>query len=90
MFARLRKSEAHLASAGNRVHYERRCPEQSVLYQLVQEQLETFLAHVEGETGATLPEFIKQEFDAFLEWCKRCGIRPFCSNRALMPNDARL
>jgi Putative transposase/Transposase zinc-binding domain len=61
---------AQLASAGNRVHYERRRPEESVLYRLVQEQLETFLAQVEAETGASLPEFIKEEFDAFLE----CGI----------------
>ena len=61
---------AQLASAGNRVHYERRRPEESVLYQLVQEQLETFLAQVEAETGASLPKFIKDEFDAFLE----CGI----------------
>jgi hypothetical protein len=40
------------------------------VYQLVQEQLETFLAQVEAETGSSLPEFVKDEFDAFLE----CGI----------------
>src|SRR4051812_18844135 len=34
------------------------------------EQLESFLAQVEAETGARLPGFIKDEFDAFLE----CGI----------------
>jgi hypothetical protein len=60
---------AQLAPAGNRVHYERRCTEETVLYRLVQEQLETFLVQVEAETGASLPEFIKDEFDAFLE----CG-----------------
>jgi hypothetical protein len=31
---------------------------------------ETFLAQVELETGAGLPEFVEEEFDAFLE----CGI----------------
>ena len=36
-------------------------------YQLVQEQLETFLALVEAKTGAGLPEFIQVEFDAFLK-----------------------
>ena len=36
---------------------------------MVQEHLETFLAQVETETGASLPDFVK-EFDAFLE----CGI----------------
>ncbi|MGQ0595289.1 MAG: hypothetical protein ACT4QB_22405 [Gammaproteobacteria bacterium] len=32
------------APAGRRVHYERRRPEDTVLYQLAQEHLETFLA----------------------------------------------
>lgn len=61
---------ARLAPAGNPVHYERRRPEETVLYQLVQEQLETLLAQVKAETGASLPAFVKDEFDAFLE----CGI----------------
>src|SRR3954466_15458473 len=58
------------ARAANQVHYERRQPEETTLYQVVQEHLESFLAQVETETGARLPEFIKDEFDAFLE----CGI----------------
>jgi hypothetical protein len=40
------------------------------LYQLVQENLETFFAQVEAESGSGLPDFVKDEFDAFLE----CGI----------------
>ncbi len=35
-----------------------------------QEHAQTFFAHVQAETGASLPEFVKEEFDAFLE----CGI----------------
>jgi hypothetical protein len=58
------------ALAGRRVHYERRRPEDTALYQLVQEHLESFLAQVELETGAGLPDFVKEEFDAFLD----CGI----------------
>ncbi|MBA2593546.1 MAG: transposase [Gammaproteobacteria bacterium] len=58
------------APAGRRVHYERRRPEETVLYQLVQEHLETFLAQVELETGSGLPEFVEEEFDAFLA----CGV----------------
>jgi hypothetical protein len=58
------------AAAGRRVTYERRRPEDTVLYQLVQEHLETFLAQVELEIGTGLPEFVEEEFDAFLE----CGI----------------
>ncbi len=55
---------------GRRIHYERRRPEDTTLYTLVQDHLETFLAQVELETGAGLPEFVQEEFEAFLE----CGI----------------
>jgi len=58
------------APAGRRIHDERRRPEETTLHQLVQEHLETFLAQVKLETRAGLPEFVKEEFDAFLE----CGI----------------
>jgi hypothetical protein len=58
------------APAENQVHYQRRRPEETTLYQLVQEHLATFFAQVEAETGAGLPDFVKDEFDAFLE----CGI----------------
>jgi len=34
---------------------------------LVQEHVESFFAQVERETGAGLPEFVKDEFEAFLE-----------------------
>ncbi|WP_218132308.1 transposase zinc-binding domain-containing protein [Nitrosomonas sp. Nm33] len=37
---------------------------------MVQEHIETFFAQVETETGLGLPDFVKDEFDAFLE----CGI----------------
>jgi hypothetical protein len=65
------------APAANQFHHERRRPEETTLYQLVQEYLETFLAHVEAETGASLPGFVKDEFDAFLECgnCQNCGGR---------------
>ncbi len=52
------------------VHYERRRPEATTLYQLAQENAETFFAQVETETGAGLPDFVKDEFEAFLD----CGI----------------
>jgi F420-dependent methylenetetrahydromethanopterin dehydrogenase len=45
-------------------------PEETTLYRVVQENLETFLAQVEAEGAASLPQFVKDEFDAFLE----CGI----------------
>ncbi|MFN0302562.1 MAG: transposase zinc-binding domain-containing protein [Burkholderiales bacterium] len=58
------------APAADTVHYERRRPEDTILYQLVQEHLETFLAQAQAQTGTALPQFVKDEFDAFL----RCGI----------------
>ena len=60
----LRAAPAHTA------HYERRRPEETILHHLVREHLETFLAQVEARTGTGLPEFVKDEFEAFLE----CGI----------------
>ncbi len=60
------------APAGRCTSYQRRRPEETVLYQLVAEHAETFFTQVEAETGAGLPDFVKAEFEAFLE----CGILP--------------
>jgi transposase-like zinc-binding protein len=57
-------------AAGSEFHYARRRPEDTTLYQVVQEHLGSFLAQVEAQTGAGLPQFVKDEFDAFAE----CGI----------------
>ena len=58
------------APDGAPVHYERHRPEQTTLYCLVQQHAASFIAHTEASTGAELPRFIKDEFDAFLD----CGI----------------
>jgi hypothetical protein len=42
------------APVGGRVHYERRRPEETTLYTLVQEHLESFFVQAERETGAGL------------------------------------
>ena len=52
------------------VPYERRRPEETTLYQVVQDHVETFFAQVEQETGTGLAQFVKNEFETFLE----CGI----------------
>ena len=49
---------------------DRHRPEQSTLYRLVQQHAASFLAQAEDAAGADLPQFVKDEFDAFLE----CGI----------------
>lgn len=58
------------APDGAPVRYERHRPKQTTLYRLVQEHAVSFIAHTEASTGSELPQFIKDEFDAFLE----CGI----------------
>jgi hypothetical protein len=45
-------------------------PEETTLYQVVQQELETFLTQVEAHTGSGVPEFVKDEFEAFRE----CGV----------------
>ena len=51
-------------------HYERRRPEQTPLYLLVREHYATFAAEVDNASGAGLPQFVKDEFDAYLD----CGV----------------
>ena len=58
------------APDGTPVHDERHRPEQTTLYRLVQQHAATFFAQAEDAAGADLPQFVKDEFDAFLE----CGI----------------
>jgi hypothetical protein len=49
--------------------YERRRPEQTPLYRLVRQHYETFAAERES-VGVGLPQFVKDEFEAYLD----CGI----------------
>jgi hypothetical protein len=51
------------------LHYEYHRPEQTTLYRLVQQHAASFIAHTEASTGAELPRFVKDEFDAFLKCC---------------------
>lgn len=50
--------------------YQRHEPEDSVLYQIVQQNLETFLRLVQEETGHPLPNFVEKEFRDYL----KCGL----------------
>ena len=63
-------SRLFLAQEGAAVHHERHRPEQTTLYRLVQQHAQTFSAQTEEATGVSLPQFVKDEFPAFLE----CGI----------------
>jgi len=58
------------AAGDTAVPYERRRPEATSLYTVVQDHVDTFFAQVEQETGTGLPPFVKDEFETFLE----CGI----------------
>ena len=50
--------------------YRRRRPAETVLYQLVQEHLETFLALSDDGTGEGLPGYVERDFRKYLD----CGI----------------
>jgi ribosomal protein S27E len=45
--------------------YVRHRPERTLLYQIVEEYLPEFRAHL-AQKGVTLPDFVEQEFDAYL------------------------
>jgi hypothetical protein len=62
-------------AAGQHYVYERHRPEESPLYKIVQENLETFLAMVETTSGSRFPNFIEKEFRDYL----RCGILAYGS-----------
>jgi hypothetical protein len=67
--------------------YSRRTPETTLLYRVVQENLETFLAETE-ESGRAVPRFVERELRAFLD----CGIlrRGFLRVRCKDCGDERL
>jgi hypothetical protein len=50
--------------------YQRRRPAETVLYQLVQEHLETFLTLSDEGTGGGLPGYVERDFRKYLD----CGI----------------
>jgi hypothetical protein len=54
---------------GSGPHYERHRPEESVLYGVIQRELESFLAQAAARDRA-VPRFVEREFRAYL----RCGI----------------
>jgi hypothetical protein len=54
------------APDGARVYYERQRPEQTTLYRQVQQHKASFIAQAEDAAGADLPQFVRDEFDAFL------------------------
>jgi hypothetical protein len=96
----LRVSEVASAS------YERRRPETTVLYRIIQEHLETFLEQARRHDGKGLPRYVEGELRAFLKCgilahgflhaqCKACGqelvVAFSCKRRGVCPScNARL
>ena len=67
-----------------RASYQRRQPEQTVLYRAIATHLPTFLARTAGEDGTGWPAVVRREFEAYLKCgrlehgllrvqCERCG-----------------
>jgi hypothetical protein len=82
------------------VEYQRRTPEDSLLYRVVQENLETFLAEA-AQRDRCVPAFVEREFRKFLECgllchgfvrvrCKDCGddklVAFSCQRRGFCPS----
>ena len=59
-------TEANLGERGYR--YERHRPEQTLLYQLVEEYYPAFVAQLAAQ-GTELPEYVQREFEDYL----KCG-----------------
>jgi len=58
------------APDGAPVHYERHRPEQTTQHRLVRQHASTFFKLAEAAAGADLLQFVRDDFDAFLE----CGM----------------
>ena len=59
-------TEASLDGSG--FHYERHCPEQTLLYLLVEEYYPAFVAQLAVQ-GTLLPGYVQREFEDYL----KCG-----------------
>ena len=59
---------ASRAPDGAPLHCARHRPARTTLYRLVQRHAAEFIAHTETSTGSRLPRFVKDEFDARLEY----------------------
>ena len=66
--------------------YEPHDPSRTVLYHVIAEHLETFLASLDADPEATgLPAYVQREFYAYL----RCGMRIGKLNGIFAPVSAR-
>ena len=52
------------------ISYVPRDPRSTILYQIVQDHWQSFLALSEADGGRGLPSFVKKEFEEFL----KCGV----------------
>jgi len=80
--------------------YERRRPERTTLYEVVRDNVET-LYEALGESGATLPGFVREELEGYLDCgllcrgfahlkCQQCGghrvVAFSCRGRGFCPS----
>ena len=81
--------------------YVRHRPEDTLLYEIVQDHLDPFLAHVREQGGRPLPRYVEREFREYLRcgilahgflrlYCDRCGkdllVAFSCKGRGLCPS----
>jgi hypothetical protein len=88
-------------AGGETKTYQQRRPENTALYRIVQEHLESFLLHAQESTGQRLPRYMENEFRRYLACglhahgfaravCRDCGeelLLPFsCKLRGICPS----
>ena len=75
--------------------YHQRRPEQTVLYRVIQQHLETFLEQAQESSGRCLPKYVENEFRRYLE----CGLHAHgfaravcgtCGDELLLPFSCKL
>jgi hypothetical protein len=71
-------TEANLGERG--YHYECHRPEQTLLYQLVEEYYPAFVDQLAAQ-GTELPEYVQREFEDYLK-CGRLGCSTSCGHGA--------
>jgi hypothetical protein len=59
--------QPHRAREGGPLHYKRHRLDQTTLHRLGQQRAATLFAQAEAATAANPAQFVKDEFDAFLE-----------------------
>ena len=71
-----------LARQTTSMEYVRHQPEQTLLYQVIEEYYPEFLSHL-SESDKTLPQYVQNEFEAYLKCGRLAGAMRLMSPRTI-------